>query len=116
MTVRRHAGLARLLVLALLVGAAPACSDCDLTVSTPSLPDGEVGEFYFIQLNSDCGGDDWFIQTGILPPGIGLQENGNILGTPTTAGIYLFTVGVFDFGSGEVAYRGFEIEIIDSTS
>lgn len=113
---RRPAGLAGLLFLALLAGAVPACSDCNLSVSTPSLPNGDVDVFYFAPLDSHCGGDDWFIQTGSLPPGIGLQENGKIQGTPTSAGIFPFTVGVFDFGSGEVAYKGFEIEILDSTS
>jgi hypothetical protein len=113
---RRPAGLAGLLLLALVTGAVPACSDCDLSVSTQSLPDGDVDMFYFAQLDSHCGGDDWFIQTGNLPPGIGLQENGKIQGTPTSPGVFSFTVGVFDFGSGEVAYKGFEIEIFDSTS
>jgi hypothetical protein len=107
--------LARLLLLAALGVAAPGCSDCDLSVSTPSLPDGQVGVFYATEFNSDCGGDDWFIQTGGLPPGIGLQENGDLEGTPTSAGVYDFTVGVFDFGTGETAYKGFEI-LIDPAS
>ena len=113
---RSSAGLASLLLLALLTGAVPACSDCNLSVSTQSLPDGDVGVFYFAPLDSHCGGDDWFIQTGSLPPGIGLQENGKIQGTPTSAGVFPFTVGVFDFGSGEVAYKGFEIAVFASTS
>ena len=109
---RCYGRLARLVVLAALSGAAAGCSDCDLSVSTPSLPDGQVGVRYATELNSDCGGDDWFIQTGGLPPGIGLQENGDLEGTPTTVGFYDFTVGIFDFNSGETAYKGFEIEII----
>jgi hypothetical protein len=113
---RRPSGAAWLLLLAALAGAMPACSDCDLSITTQSLPDGDVGMSYFVHLDSDCGGDDWFIQTGILPPGIGLQENGKIQGTPTSPGIFPLTVGVFDFGSGEVAYKGFEIEIFDSAS
>lgn len=113
---RRPAGLAGVLLLALLAATVPACSDCDLSISTPSLPDGDAGTFYFAQLSSHCGGDDWFIQTGSLPPGIGLQENGKIQGTPTSSGIFHFTVGVVDFGSGEAAYKGFAIEIFDSPS
>jgi hypothetical protein len=112
----RSSRLARLVLLAALAGITGACSDCDLTVSTPSLPEGVVGIRYAAQLNSDCGGDDWFIQTGGLPPGVGLQEDGDMGGIPTTAGVYDFTVGVFDFGSGEVAYKGFEIEITDAES
>jgi len=89
----------------------PACSDCNLSVSTTDLPNGVVGEYYVTWLNSDCGGDAWFIQTGNLPPGIGVQDNGKVQGTPTVVGFYTFTVGVFDFGSGETAYRGLSIQI-----
>jgi hypothetical protein len=87
------------------------CSDCSLSVSTKSLPAGVVGVRYFSELHSDCGGDVWFIQTGGLPPGIELQDNGDVQGTPTLAGVYTFTVGVFDFGSGETAYKGLSIAI-----
>jgi hypothetical protein len=87
------------------------CSDCDLSVSTTALPDGMVDVFYATELDSDCGGDAWFIQSGDLPPGIGLQENGDIQGVPTRAGDFAFTVGIFDFGSGETAYGGLEIRI-----
>jgi len=97
-------------VSALLVGG-PACSDCSLSVSTTSLPNGTVGVRYFKELNSHCGGDAWFIQTGQLPPGIGLQDNGDLEGTPTMAGVFTFTVAVFDFGSGETAFKGLSLAV-----
>ncbi|MGH7787654.1 MAG: putative Ig domain-containing protein [Candidatus Binatia bacterium] len=97
-------------VLALLL-ASSGCSDCSLSISTPSLPDGVVGERYFYPLSSQCGGGAWFLQTGQLPPGIALQDNGDVQGTPTLAGLYTFTVGVFDFDTGESAYKGFAITI-----
>ena len=84
--------LLRMTLLAALGSVAPACSDCDLSVSTGTLPAGFVGVRYSKQLDSDCGGDAWFIQTGDLPPGIGLQEDGDLLGTPTTVGAFTFTV------------------------
>src|SRR4051812_38159372 len=90
----------RLVAASTLLAGAPACSDCSLSVSTNSLANGVVGVRYFAELDSHCGGDTWFIQTGALPPGIGLQDNGDVAGTPTVAGIYTFTVAVFDFGSG----------------
>jgi hypothetical protein len=99
------------LAVSLIAFVLGACSDCSLSVSTKSLPDGTVGVRYFTELNSDCGGDVWFIQTGGLPPGIELQDNGDVQGTPTLAGVYTFTVGVFDFGSGETAYKGLSIAI-----
>lgn len=108
---RSSAWLSRLALLVAAIGVAPACSDCNLSVSTQSLPDGVVDTSYSAGLNSHCGGDVWFLQTGELPPGIGLQDNGNLGGTPTIVGIFTFTVGVFDFGSGETAYRGLAIRV-----
>ena len=103
--------LAHLALLVLITAAAPACEDCSLSVSTAALPDAMVGVRYFAELDSHCGGDTWFLQTGLLPPGIGLQDNGDVEGTPTTAGTYSFTVGVFDFGSGETAFKGLSIQV-----
>jgi hypothetical protein len=91
-----------------------ACSDCTLAVATKSLPDGTVGVNYFAGLTSKCGGGDWFLQTGTLPPGVGLLEDGDIKGVPTDTGVFQFTVGVVDFDSGEVAYKGFSITIVDA--
>ena len=81
--------LARVLLLAAARRrACPLVRIATYRSAPQALPSGVVGARYSAQLNSDCGGDDWFIQTGDLPPGIGLQENGNIQGVPTTAGIY----------------------------
>ena len=91
------------------VGANAGCSDCDLRVSTRMLPDATVGIRYAVPLTSNCGGDAWFVQTGGLPPGIGLEEDGELAGIPTLAGTYIFTVGVFDFASGQAAYKGLSI-------
>ena len=91
------------------VGTNAGCSDCDLRVSTRMLPDATVGIRYAVPLTSNCGGDAWFIQTGGLPPGIGLEEDGDVAGIPTLAGTYTFTVGVFDFTSGQAACKGLSI-------
>ena len=87
------------------------CSDCDLRVSTRMLPDATVGIRYDVPLTSNCGGDAWFLQTGTLPPGIGLEEDGELAGIPTLAGTYTFTVGVFDFPSGATAFKGLSITV-----
>lgn len=87
------------------------CSDCDLRVSTRMLPDATVGIRYDVPLTSNCGGDAWFLQTGSLPPGIGLEEDGDLAGIPTLAGTYTFTIGVFDYPSGAVAYKGLSITV-----
>jgi hypothetical protein len=85
------------------------CSDCELSVSTRTLPDAALGVRYSFSLSSNCGGDAWFLQTGSLPPGIGLQGDGHFGGVPTLVGLYTFTVGVFDYPSGTTAYKGLSI-------
>lgn len=90
---------------------AAGCSDCSLSVKTSTLPSGSVGVRYFSVLHSHCGGDVWFLQSGSLPPGIGLQDNGDIEGVPSIAGVYVFTVGVYDYGSGETAFKGLSITV-----
>jgi hypothetical protein len=87
------------------------CSDCDLRVSTRMLPSATVGIRYDVPLTSNCGGDAWFLQTGTLPPGIGLEEDGELAGIPTLAGTYTFTVAVVDFPSGSAAFKGLSITV-----
>lgn len=103
--------LAAVLLLGGGVVTSSGCSDCDLRVSTTMLPNATVGIRYKAPLSSDCGGDAWFLQTGILPPGIGLEEDGDLAGVPTLPGLYTFTVGVFDYPSGETAYKGLSITV-----
>jgi hypothetical protein len=90
------------------------CSDCDLKIATGALPDGTVGVLYTFKMDSDCGGDVWFIDGGVLPPGIGLQDDGDLRGTPTTPGLYVFTIGVVDFSSDEQASKGFSIRVVEA--
>jgi hypothetical protein len=104
--------LAALVLLAGGVVSGSGCSDCDLRVSTRMLPDATVGIRYDVPLTSNCGGDAWFLQTGTLPPGIGLEEDGDLAGIPTLAGSYAFTVGVIDYPSGAVAYKGLSIAVL----
>ncbi len=99
-------------VLAVLLFAAPlGCSDCDTSIATNALPNGTVGVVYSFPLASDCGGDFWFLSEGNLPPGIGLQENGILVGTATRAGVSTFTLAVVDEHSGETAFKTFTLTI-----
>jgi hypothetical protein len=100
--------------IAALVLCVSGCSDCDLRITTGPLPDAMVGVDYAFDIDSDCGGDVFYIDGGILPPGIGLQEDGDLRGTPTVAGEFIFTVGVFDFGSDEQAFKGFSIAVAEA--
>ena len=64
------------------------------TITTESLPDGEVGTVYSQTLTAT--GDPtitWNVTSGTLPAGLTLDTNtGTISGTPTTANTYNFTV------------------------
>lgn len=72
----------------------------DVTITTSSLPSGQVGVPYF-QLIEAVGGYYGYIMTisaGTLPPGLVLNfvaaQSGSVDGTPTTPGTYTFTVDV----------------------
>lgn len=96
----------------LLVNLGPSGCGCDLEITTTSLPDAIVNKSYGIELDSHCGGDTWFLSHGGLPPGIALQSDGDLGGTPTVAGVFTFTVGVFDFDSGDEAFKGFTLTVL----
>jgi hypothetical protein len=88
--------------------------DCDPKIKTNSLPDGTVGAYYKVELDSDCssGREFWFLADGNLPPGISLRDDGEISGTPTTAGTFFFTVGLEDtFVGGGVVFKGFSLTV-----
>ena len=84
---------------------------CQLEIVNGNVPDAQVGVSYAIFLTSQCGGDTWFLQSGVLPPGIGLRSDGLLSGTPGVAGSFAFTVGVFDFSSGDTAFRGLILNV-----
>ncbi len=69
-----------------------------LSVTTTSLPNGNVGTAYSGALAASGGSSpySWSETTGgVLPPGLSLASSGAITGTPTTAGSYgpyVFTV------------------------
>ncbi len=95
----------------LVLNLGPLGCGCDLKIGTDSLPDAAVNTSYSFGLDSDCGGDSWFLASGNLPPGIGLQSDGDLQGLPTLPGVFSFTVGVFDFGSGDQAFKGFTLVV-----
>lgn len=101
-----------LLVVALPLGGPVACDGCSTKITTDALPDGVVGEEYFVQLDSDCGGDQWFLDEGNLPPGIALSNGGKLSGAPLLAGVYTFTIGVVDYDDGDFTFRGFVLTVL----
>ncbi len=69
----------------------------DLDITTSSLSDGTVNEFYSATLAA-TGGTTPYVWTwsGTLPSGLSLDSTGVISGTPAAAGTYDFTVQVND--------------------
>lgn len=71
-----------------------------LAVTTSSLPNGEVGAYYEIQLQADgCQSPfHWSMAPGSsdLPAGLGLDDNGYLSGQCQNSGDYAFTVRVTD--------------------
>jgi photosystem II stability/assembly factor-like uncharacterized protein len=69
-----------------------------LTISTPSLPNGEMAIPYEIQLQASGGKPflSWSLESGVLPNGLTLKGNGVISGIPTATGTFNFTARVVD--------------------
>ena len=63
-----------------------------VSITTTSVPNGVVGQPYSVQLQGKNVGGGWFLVDGDFPPGLTLNTNGLISGTPTVAGTYTFTV------------------------
>lgn len=74
----------------------------ELTITTSSLPSGQVGSAYDGQLTASGGTPPytWSIASGSLPPGLQLQPaSGAITGTPTKSGTFDLTFAVADAAS-----------------
>ncbi len=84
-----------------------------ITITTNSLPNGNVGTAYSQTLaaNGNTGTLTWSVAPGnYLPPGLTLQTNGTLNGTPTATGQYSFQVSVTDQDSNQ-AFNGYTISI-----
>ena len=81
--------------LSLTINPAPSI----LSITTPSLPNGSVGQAYnqTVQATGGTGARTWSISLGTLPQNLGLNPaTGAISGTPTATGTSPFTVRVAD--------------------
>jgi hypothetical protein len=87
------------LLLTALAIVLVGCSDCEVKISTGTLPPGTVGQPYDIRLeesedNCSGGEPEWRIIGGNLPPGLSLTNGGRLSGMPTMSGLFTFTVEV----------------------
>jgi hypothetical protein len=72
-----------------------------------------VKNFYFTNLGVQgqlAPPFTWSLAGGTLPPGLTLFPNGQIFGTPTTTGVFTFTVKVTDV-NGQAATQAFSLTI-----
>lgn len=84
-----------------------------LVVITTELPDAVLQVSYHALLEA-TGGEEpyaWVLESGALPPGLGLSAEGIISGSPAQTGMYGFSVQVADEG-GQNASQSLEIEVL----
>ncbi|MDH4177794.1 MAG: Ig domain-containing protein [Thermoleophilia bacterium] len=69
----------------------------DLRITTEGAPAATPGTPYSLQLTWVGGGTiTWSVSAGVLPPGFTLDQSGLLQGTPTTVGLYDFTIFITD--------------------
>ncbi len=97
---------------------ASGSSASPLRVTTTSLPGATVGVWYSAPLAASGGTTpiSWTLAGGTLPPGLDLSSSGEILGTPTTAGSYGFTLVVVDSSSPQQSASAALSIVVTSTS
>ncbi len=123
---RYLAGLACVLVVALgtSLGQAPSPGHASadegngLLIEPEKLPDTYPQEPYSVRLYAK--GDyvpvlQWRVQSGALPPGIKLEENGELRGAAERAGEFEFVVAVRDGGKPQQAVQKvFVIKVVEA--
>src|SRR4051794_1427938 len=79
---------------------APPASEAStpLSITTATLPAGQVGNSYSNTLQSTGGSSPvhWSLAAGNLPAGLSLNSAGTITGTASTSGNFVFTVQAAD--------------------
>jgi hypothetical protein len=105
------------LMLLLLCGVLGCDNDDELEIVTDTLPNGIVGARYFFEFETDGDADVFRLVSGDLPPGLGLADDGELSGIPTTPGTFFFTIEVLnlDFEGFilESVAKGFSLAIVE---
>ncbi|MCA8938356.1 MAG: VCBS repeat-containing protein, partial [Planctomycetes bacterium] len=65
-----------------------------IAIFTKTLKLAQVGVEYFMPIGTDAGEDAVFSVIGALPLGLSMSESGELIGTPTQAGVFSFRIRV----------------------
>jgi uncharacterized protein (TIGR03437 family) len=86
-----------------------------VVITTTTLPNGQLGQFYTTTLTATNGQPPyaWTVLSGQLPAGVTLTSNGILSGLPTTGGGFEVTIRAVD-STGQFATRTFNF-VIGST-
>ena len=94
---------------------ASAAESFNITVTQPTLPDATAGTSYSAEASAPAGTEviTEFVASGSsLPPGLHLGQFGAITGTPTTSGVYTFTVHIIsDADPGDPIVQNYTLTI-----
>jgi len=99
--------------------AVSAAAAAPLVITTSSLPSGTVSSGYNASLAASGGTSplQWSLSSGQLPAGLTLSSTGAIVGTPTAAGSFTFTVQSKDGSTPQqTASKSLSITIGSSSS
>ena len=85
--------------------------EATLEIVTQNVGEGTVGTAYARTFSATGGGGtyQWSVEAGSLPPGLSLQGNGSLSGTPTIGGDFGFTIAVVS--GGQRASRAFVLNV-----
>jgi hypothetical protein len=77
-----------------------------------ALPDGMIGTSYAQEITATGGSGDYayLASDKTLPPGLILEAAGNLTGTPTSQGVFNFTINVTD-GQGVTGKKDFSLTV-----
>jgi hypothetical protein len=96
----------------------PQADENTLTIENDSnLPETSPGDRYEVRLQAHGGSTPfhWRVDTGALPPGIKLLDNGLLTGTAEHAGEFQFTVAIRD-SLGHIVHKSFVILVHSALS
>lgn len=83
-----------------------------MTLTPTTLPDGVVGSTYGAAFIAAGGTGPYYFYdaAGNIPPGLSVESNGALVGTPTTSGSFTFAIAASDAHSCAVS-RGYTVNV-----